>query len=371
MDKTRHITVFLPDLSDGGAERVSVNLANHLVQRGYAVDMLLASASGPFINHLRKEIHLVDLQASRMRHAMFPLIRYLKSAKPDAMLVCMWPLTVLSVIARQIARVSTRLVLAEHSTWSYAQADYSHAQRFLIRKTMQVFFPGADAVVTVSKGAADDLAHFAGVARNKILTIYNPVIDASSAPSPRQPLEFTGWGSMKFKVLSVGNLKREKNQELLLRAFALLVKRVDAHLLILGEGYLRAKLEALIDELGLTGRVSMPGFMHDPAPFYQQADLFALSSDWEGLPTVLIEALAAGTPVVSTDCPSGPREILCNGKYGRLVPVGDIAALGAAMEAALFSFNDARALKARANDFSIDRAADRYLELLYPQAAKG
>src|SRR5690606_26732556 len=137
-------------------------------------------------------------------------------------------------------------------------------------------------------------------------------------------------------------------------------------LCILGEGEERPRLQALVDALGLDGRLLLPGYQSDPAPWYAHADLFVLSSDHEGFGNVIVEALEQGVPVVSTDCPSGPREILEGGKYGTLVPVGDAAALASAIDDALSREHNHDALKRRAQDFSVDKAADAYLDLLLP-----
>lgn len=360
------VALLLPDLRGGGAERVAVNLANSFVQRGYAVDMLLLSATGEFLADLRPEITVVDLQAKRLRGSLFPLVRYLRLARPDALLACMWPLTVIALWARRLARVRSRVVVAEHTTWSRAELVRSTASRWQVRTTMHLAFPRADGVVAVSLGAADDLARFARVDREAISTIYNPVVGEaySSVGDPLDPPAW--WTGTHRRVLAVGTLKAIKDYSTLLAAFAKLRQQTEARLLILGEGECRPALEAQVKQLGIDGSVFMPGFVKDLAPYYQRADVHVLSSTGEGLPTVIIEALAAGTPVVSTDCPSGPREILCDGKYGRLVPVGDAEALAAAMAESLSATHDREALNARAQDFSIDKAADRYLELLFP-----
>jgi glycosyltransferase involved in cell wall biosynthesis len=367
MTDSKRIAIVLPDLRGGGAERISVNLANNLIQRGHDVDMVLLSATGQFLEALDPEVCVVDLKVKRIRWAVLPLVRYLQETEPSALLACMWPLTVLSVVAHKFANVTTRIVVAEHVTWSVSQADYSPIHRLVIKKTMQFFFPSAKAVVAVSVGAADDLSRFAGIARDRVTTIYNPVIDASNEVV--HETEIFGserWHSASCRILTVGALKEQKNHELLLRAFAILVEHTNAQLLILGEGHLRNRLEKLIIELGIEARVSMPGFISDPSPYYQHANLFVLSSDFEGLPTVLIEALACGTPVVSTNCPSGPHEILCGGQFGRLIPLGDTMALAEAMLKSLSENHDSKVLKERAQYFSIDRAVDQYLEILLP-----
>lgn len=367
----KKISFLITDLRGGGAERITVNLANDLVERGYLVDMVLLSATGSFLEFLHPSVHIVDLKVKRMRGAILPLVRYLQNSKPDAMVAAMWPLTVVAVIARKFAFVTTQLVLAEHVTFSASRVE-SPLQKLVMRGTMRFFFPSAEAVVAVSNGAAKDLADYAGLSREKITRIYNPVI-APLVTHVDYHLDSRSahWNTAEIKILTVGTLKEQKNHELLIRAFSILRERSNAHLLILGEGQLRANLETLIHQLGLDDYVSMPGFISDPTAYYKHADLFALSSDWEGLPTVLIEALAAGTPIVSTDCPSGPREILCDGKYGLLVPRGDAHALAKAMASSLTSRHEPDALMARAQDFTIDKAADQYLALLFPRASLG
>ncbi|SJM91353.1 putative Glycosyl transferase, group 1 [Crenothrix polyspora] len=364
----KKISLFLPNLTGGGAERISVNLANELIKRGYSVDMVLLTAEGPCLALLNSEVRVINFKIKHAREGLLPLVRYFREAKPHSMIACMWPLTVLAVAASKFPGVSTRIVVAEHNTWSRSQADYSPLLRQIIRTTMYLFFPGSQGIVAVSNGAADDLANFAGIKRKSITMIYNPVSNPQTLDVHEdKDSKLTSWKTAEFRILNVGSLKTQKNQELLLRAFSILLKRTNAHLLILGDGHLRQKLEKIIAELGIKDNVSMPGFADDPRFYYQHASLFALSSDWEGLPTVLIEALEAGTPIVSTDCPSGPREILNGGQLGKLVPLGDADALASAMYESLNSKHDKAILKERAQCFSIGKATDQYIDVLFPR----
>jgi len=367
----RLICIFLPNLRGGGAERAAVNLANNFILRGYAVEMVLLSAEGDFMSDLHPGIRLVDLHVERMRWALPSMVRYLRKSKPAAVLACMWPLSLIAIWARTLSRVPMRLVVAEHTSWSRSELSESWSVCWQIRTSMKYFFSSADAIVSVSKGAADDLASFANINLKDITVIYNPVVGCTKPPFIA-PLAPVGWcvGPHR-KVLAVGNLKSIKNYAMLLQAFAYLCQQVDARLLILGEGELRSVLEAQTRQLGIDNKVFIYGFVMDVSPYYQHADLHVLSSNGEGLPTVIIEALAVGTPVVSTDCLSGPREILCDGKFGRLVPVGDAHLLALAMRDSLAASHDTGALKSRAQDFSIDKAVDRYLELLFPKKSSG
>jgi glycosyltransferase involved in cell wall biosynthesis len=367
----KNISFILPNLGGGGAERVAVNLANSFSLRGYAVDMVLLSATGEFMTDLQPDIRVIDLKVKRLRFALLPLMRYFRQARPVAVLVCMWPLTIAALWARTLTRVPARVVVAEHTTWSRSELLARWSVGWQVRTSMHKIFPAADGIVAVSVGAADDLARFAKLDRNSITVIYNPVV-GEAKPCANGTLAPSGWWcGAHHKVLAVGTLKNIKDYGSLLVAFAQLRQQIDARLLILGEGECRSELEAQVRQLGLESSVFMPGFVKDLTPYYEHADLHVLSSTGEGLPTVIIEALAVGTPVVSTDCPSGPREILCDGEFGRLVPVSDPAALAVAMAESLTATHDRAALKARAQDFSIDKAVDQYEALLFPQNSTG
>lgn len=371
MNRNR-VALILPDLRGGGAERVAVNLANSFARRGHSVDVVLLMATGELLTDLQPGIRVMDLKAQRLRWALPALVRYLRKVRPASVLAFMWPLTVIALWARTISRVPTRLVVAEHTTWSRSELLKRCSVGWQIRTSMRLFFPKSDGIVAVSQGAADDLAHFANLNPQSITTIYNPVVDNeheteyTSAPS-----EPAGWcvGAHR-RVLAVGTLKEIKDYSTLLDAFAALRQQVNAKLLILGEGEYRSTLETQAGRLGITDSVFMPGFVKDTAPYYCHADLHVLSSTGEGFGNVIVEALAAGTPVVSTDCPSGPQEILCGGKFGLLVPVGDAKALASAMHQSLTSKHDQGALIARAQDFSIEKAADKYQKLLFPGIEK-
>lgn len=364
------LSILITDLRGGGAERVAVNLANSFVKRGYSVDIVLMCSRGELLYDLDPKIRVVDLNVQRIRWILLSLIRYFREKKPDAVLACIWPLTMIALWARFISRIRTRVVVAEHTSWSRSELLNKYSTSWIIRTTMHLFFPYADGIISVSQGSADDLSHFATLDRGAISTIYNPVVDNSQASVVAPPSTPAGWcqGS-HYRVLAVGTLKKIKDYPTLLNAFAALRQQVDARLLILGEGDCRTELVAQALRLGISDSVFMPGFVKDTKPYYLHANLHVLSSTGEGFGNVIVEALEAGTPVVSTDCLSGPREILCDGRYGRLVPVGDVEALALAMQASLTSIHDRAALIARAKDFSIEKAVDQYEALLFTDIA--
>ena len=372
-DQLQSIDILLPNLRGGGAERVCLNLANEFASRGLQVRMVLMRAEGELLPLLDPRVEVVDLGAARVRNALWPLVRHLRQARPAALLANMWPLTFLAVLARKLARVKCRVVAVEHIAWSATSLVKRKRNAMALKSSMKWMRPRVDALLAVSGGAADDLERFAGLPVSSVGVQYNPVVPATPcAPNTTVPERDLAWlhGNHR-RLIAVGTFKAQKNFPALLRAFARLREEVDARLLILGEGEGRPALEALVRELGLEHAVELPGFAVDPAPYYARADLFVLSSTHEGFGNVIAEALDHGVPVVSTDCPSGPREILQDGKYGILVPVGDVEALAQAMQDALQSTHDHIALKARARDFAVDKITDQYLDHLLPGWREG
>lgn len=361
------VAILLPDLRPGGAERVCINLANEFVRRGFAVDLVLMQRQGELLPLVNPAVSIVDLASPRVRYAVRPLAGYLKKRKPTALLANMWPLTVIAIAVSRLAGPRIRVVVVEHNYWSVFIRAHKFLHRVAIRLSMRFLMPWADARVGVSAGVATDLELLARLRTGTVHAVFNPVtgLKAQTSTGPEMSTAQAWVNSFGKKVIAIGTLKSQKRFDRLLHAFARLPDR-DTVLMILGEGGERKNLETLAQTLSIADRVFMPGFTRNPAYYLHRADLFVLSSDYEGLPTVMVEALEQGTPVVSTDCPSGPREILEDGKYGTLVPVGDIAALARAMEDALNREHDREALRRRAQDFSVDKAADAYLDLLMP-----
>lgn len=363
----RKISIFLPNLHGGGAERVAVNLANDFITKGFSVDLVLLKAEGVFLSEVDPAVRIISLNSLRIRSSLIPLAKYMRVESPDALIANMWPMTGIALIARMISRRNLKVMVVEHTNWKYFMNKYSTIHNLILKYSMRRLLSRADSIVTVSKGAADDLSELTQIPRDKISVIYNPIVsnftlsDVGLCHLPKWQI-----GTHK-RIIALGSFKTEKNYILLLNAFSLIVKKVDVRLLILGEGEIRFLLESVVMELGLSDLVFLPGFVTNPQAFICEADLFVLSSDFEGFGNVVVEALHAGTPVVSTDCPSGPREILEDGKYGILTPVGDAEALASAVLMSLRSSHDKEALKARAQDFTIAKAADKYLDLLFPE----
>lgn len=298
------------------------------------------------------------------------LATYLNNNQPTVMISAMFYANLLAIWARGLSGVDTRLVVTEHTTVSKniaakgAQARKRGRWRYLPSLLARVY-PRADAIVTVSTGVGDDLVNLTGLPRDRLTTIYNPVVWPGLAEAAGRPVSHPGFADGEAPVLlAVGRLEQSKDYPMLIEAFTRLRAERPVRLVILGEGRLRPALEARIEQLGIADDVWLPGWVDNPYAWMRQARLFVLSSAWEGLGNVLIEAMACGCPVVSTDCDSGPREILENGRYGMLVPVGDTSALTQAMAHALDCPAEPDDLRRRADDFSVRQAAERYEALI-------
>ncbi len=305
-----------------------LNLACGLVEKSLKVDLVLSKAWGPHLCKVPPEIQIVDLGASRPLASLPALVRYLKREQPVALLSAMHYANEIAIWAKHLAGVSTRVVVSEHNTFSQAAQHTNKVKKRLLPLFVKHFYPWADNIIAVSQGVAKDLAQVAGLPSERIQSIYNPVVSSELLEKAKIPLEHPWFLPGEPPViLGVGKLEAQKDFPTLIRAFARVRQVRPSRLVILGWGPERPQLEALIQKLGLESDVALLGYIDNPYAYMARAAVFVLSSAWEGLPTVLIEAMAVGVPVVSTDCKSGPSEILDNGKYGLLKPVGDSNAL--------------------------------------------
>ena len=358
------IALYVSSLRGGGAERVMVLLANGLAERGYKVDLVAASAQGPYRAEVSPSVNVVDLGAKRVAASLPGLVRYLRKIKPKSMLSAVNHANVIAVIARAIARVPTRLVVSEHNNLSQSRKRPKDLSGKVVQALMHWAYSRADAVVAVSKGVADDLAETLGFPRSRIEVVYNPVVTPKlferAAASLDHPWLAPGEPPV---VLGVGRLTPQKDFATLIKAFAQVRKQRDCRLVILGEGDLRVDLEGLIRDLNLSADVLLPGFSENPFAWMRKCDVFVLSSAWEGLPTVLIEALASGAKVISTDCPSGPSEILEDGKWGAIVPVGEVESLKESMDSALQGLGPENGVE-RAMRFGVEHAVSGYISVM-------
>lgn len=394
-----HIALLMPSFAGGGVARSMLSLAGALAERRHRVDLILSRVEGPYRGQVPVSINVVGLTAtpwwlgrisalsadysgvgalllpvllayksSRMLRYLPDLVKYLRREQPAALLSAMTYSNLTALWARRLAGVPTRVVISERTSLSHEVVQRSEGWKWRWRFLAPVIrrvYPWADAIVAVSNGVADDLSVTARISRERITVIYNAVVTPALHKKARAPLDHPWFATGSPPVLlGAGRLAAQKDFPTLLRAFARVRGVREARLMILGEGTERPRLEALVRELGVGPHVSLPGFVENPCAYMARAAVFVLSSAYEGLPGVLIQAMACGCPVASTDCWSGPAEILDGGAYGPLVPVGDDVALAKAILEVLKNPPDLEKLQARAALFSVDRAADRYLEVL-------
>jgi glycosyltransferase involved in cell wall biosynthesis len=358
----RTLAFVLPNLRPGGAERVAIRLMHGVRAAGHKVEFVLMQKEGDLLREVPDDVRIIDLGVSRVRQAIRPLMRYFKETPPDAAQVRMWPLTVAAIIARRLAGSNSRLVVSDHAVLTKHFAGHPLTLAAL-GLSVRWFYPRADARLVVANAAAEDFARISGLPRDGFEVIYNPVDPPPPEIRPAPEIEAL-WGDADGRIITVGTLKDQKNQALLIRSFARLRKWRAAKLMIVGAGPLEEELKRLAASLDVAEHVIFVGFAAQPWGHYLSADLFVLTSDYEGYPNVLVEAMRCGLAVVSTDCESGPREILDGGRFGRLVPVGDEAALAEAMAAELDAPHSAERVRERAEALSGTGTIQRYLDVL-------
>ncbi len=363
---TPKISMVLPNFGGGGAERIMVFLANSFAARGIETTFLAGRAEGPCLADLSNAVRLVDLNVPRFRRAIPSLVRHMNGDAPNAVLSALTHANLTTLFAAQLARNGPKIVVAEHnSTSMLARGDFG-AKKVLTRALIQMLYPRAHRITFVSNEMQAEFVRDFGLPPDRLDTIYNPVaVEKLQLAATVAPTHEWIKNRKTAVIVGAGRLTPQKDFETLLRAFAIFARQSDARLVIFGEGPDRNKLQSLRAELGLEARVDLPGFVANLPAELSASDLFVLSSRWEGLPGVLLEALALDIPVVATDCPTGPNEILAGGKWGRMVPVGDPSALALAMHETLtrpIAIEKAQVL----GRFDPHHIVDQYLSILLP-----
>jgi len=362
------VALFLPSLRGGGAEKVMVTLAKGFCNQGLSVDIVLARAEGPFLSEVPEGARIINLCASRVLFSLPGLVSYLRSERPTAILGAMDHANVVAILARRLSGVPVRTIASVHVNLSNTVANASSIKTRISRYWIRPFYPWADAIIAVSQDVAKDLVSRIGLPWEKVKVIYNPVVTPELFISAAKSLDHPWFQPGEPPViLGVGRLTDQKDFQTLIQAFDIVRKRRAVRLMILGEGEKRDALESLVNRLGLDEEVALPGFVENPYSYMQAAALFVLSSQWEGFGNVLAEAMACRTPVVSTDCPSGPAEILENGRWGSLVPVGDVNAMADAITFQLNSECAVEMTESALKRFDVSRIVNQYLDVLLPQ----
>ena len=359
------LALFLPMLEDGGAERVMLQLAASFAARGQAVDLVLAVAGGPLDSQIPAGLRVVNLGARRSIAALPALARYLRRERPAALLSTLEHANIMAVWAARLARTRARIVLREASVLM-PRDQMKGVGPHVLRALMRRFYRWAYAIVAVSTGVAESLQRGLGILPERIRTIYNPIVTPALFEKAQAPLDDPWFApGAPPVVMGMGRLVAAKDFPTLLRAFARVRAQRPARLVILGEGEERSALEALARELGVAPDVRLAGYDHNPFRYLGRATVFALSSIYEGLPGALIQAMACGCRVISTDGEGGSREILDGGALAPLVPPRDVEAMARGIGALL---DDAARAPARVvyplERFSEAGTVDAYLRVL-------
>lgn len=363
-DLRPHLAFILPSLGSGGAERAVANLASALAARGRRVTVLVLRGGGAYEAALHPDVVVVDLGLAKARRIVGRLAEEVRAREIDIVFSALFHLDLYALVSRAAFGWRARLVICFQNTPSVvARESASGAERLLMR-VYRAMARRADQHFAITRGVAEDAAAFFRIDPSRIETIPNPIVDPALPPPVPVDLKALFATPPDKVAVASGRLTKQKDYPTLLAALARARRSHDLGLVVLGEGELRASLIEQAEALGLSDRIRFVGFQQRPLDWMAGADLFVLSSQWEGLANVLVEALWLGLPIVSTDCPHGPREVLADGAFGRLVPAGDAEALADAMTAALDAEPPLDPLRARALDFTIEAIAGRYDQAL-------
>lgn len=357
------IILFLPSLRGGGAERSGLYLANEFAHKGHEVFLVLGQNVGPYQAMVSPFVTIVDLKLSRVSQSILPLARILRNIKPDLLLSFMNYANIIAGFAWILSGKKCGFYPSERTIFSKSLQGKSLLWTKVFKFLTAFVYNRSNSVIGISRGVVNDLKKSVRVQCGKLHYIYNPVLLDDFELVERQPIN-EPWllDVSKFCFISAGRLVESKDFSMLLRAFHEFLQREQGYLIILGDGERREALWCECMELGIDQNVKFVGFVSDPMAYFYKSDAFCFASRYEGFGNVLVEALACGIPVVSTDCPSGPREILDHGKYGRLVPVGDHMAMARAMIEIKAKGGGKHSIE-RAKEFSVSRIADQYLDL--------
>jgi glycosyltransferase involved in cell wall biosynthesis len=356
----RRCTFLLPSLMGGGAERTVIKMLREMSADGIQMDLVVVSAHGLYLDQIPETVRVIDLKKRRVSEAVVSLARYLRQSRPPVLISNMTHMNTIACLAKVLARSKTAIICVEHC---HIGAEQSGREDTVYRLAKWLYPMAAATVVAVSQGVGDSLERAIKSIRGKVEIIFPPIVDEALLRESEAPLEHPWFRESIPIFLAVGRLSEQKNFAALLEAFRLVRQQRKVRLLILGEGPCREALETQVVRLNLGDDVAMPGFAANPYAYMRHASAFVLSSRYEGMPAVLIEAMACGCPVAATDCPSGPSEILDNGRFGPLVPMGDADALAAAMIQTLDAPRSAASLRERAMQFSTARATNSFLSL--------
>jgi len=364
---TCHVALYIPALQLGGAERVTVNIANGLAEQEYDVDLVLAYDRGRFRDEVDDHVTTTVLDTPSVPvlgigGTLLGLRDYIERTDPDVVVSAMTHANVVAILAARLSDQNPAVVPTEHNEFGKAKTVKDRIVYNLARQ----LYSSATQLIAVSEGVARSVTDNTPLDSGNVTVLNNPIEVDEIRNRATEPLDDPWIASEGLQVIfTVGRLTPQKDIPMLLEAFDIVhERRSDTRLIVAGKGPRRSRLVSLAEQHGIGDVVSFPGYVDNPYAYMHRADVFALSSRHEGLPTVLVEALACGCPVVATDCPSGPREILADGEYGPIVPVGNSGAFAEAIISMLAEAPDPDRLRERSDNFAMGVVLDQYTEFL-------
>lgn len=362
MSQTPTIACFLATSGHSGVDRIAKNLLPALARAGYSVDLLKIRRHGPNLPDDIPGLRVIEFKARHVYTAFPELLSYLKNQAPEVLLTDKDRVNRTAIFACLFSGAKTRLAVRIGTTVSVNLTSRRWLERWIQTLSMRFLYRRAHAILMPSADAADDFAQTIGLSSERISVVRSPIVTPQLlALAERPPTHPWLTDKQAPVILGVGELGSRKDFATLIRAFALLRHQRECRLIILGRGRQQDRLLALAQELGVAQDVDMPGFSDNPYSSMRVADLFVLSSRWEGLAVALVEALALGTPTISTDCPGGSREVLQSGRFGPLVPIGDATTLAEAMVRVLNDPLPAETLRQAASPYNLQNSVADYL----------
>ena len=364
------MAIFLPSLAGGGAERVMLHLGEGLAKRGIHVDLVVSHLSGEYVSEIPVTVNVIDLKKKKLSHSFFKFAAYLRKNQDSVVLTTLQYSNIFCLLVKKLFFLKNKIVIRESNAISKKFNGSEIRSKFYLY-LIRWLYPSADKIIAVSKGIKEELHQILKINDEIIIVIPNPI---------KLPLNISWNNESSFHawlkpgqppvVLGVGRLVKQKDFSTLIKAFSLVVKSVQCRLIILGEGPEMPLLKKLAFNLGIEGDVDFPGFNLDPFSYMKRAKVFVLSSLWEGFPNALIQALACGCPVVSTNCPYGPSEILAGGKYGKLVEVKDHNRMAKEIIETLKSKNSFENTEFWLQKYNYENILSQYQEVIFNEIAK-
>lgn len=359
------VFIYIPSFAGGGAERVFIRLANHLAKMGRGVALIVNNENGPLRGLLDPDVELINLRVQRRGGALRSLTAFLRSRRPSVLLSAMTPVNVTAILARALAGVSTKLITSERNEVTGLMKHWSPWRRAAFRALMVLLYPRAHSLTAVTAGVADDLARVARIPRSRITVLHNPAPDERDVAEAKHAASPHPWLEGPHPVLvAIGRLTPQKGYNVLLDAVTLVMAQRPVRLIVLGDGPQRPELETRAARLGIAEAVDFVGFVDNRLDYLARASVFVLSSDTEGFPNSLLEAVSCDIRVVSTDCAGGGARTILGEDSGVIVPVGDAVGLAKAILAELDRPAPSGTIARLASPFSMDHTARVVLDLI-------